>query len=218
MQNSLSQVRRADLIGSKYGRLTVLSKAESHPRKGRMWVCKCKCGTLVEKDTSCLIRGNTKSCGCLFKEQLKTRHYKRTGCDFNVTKKPEYRIWMKAKQRCENPNDKGYRLYGVRGIEMRLTFKEFFEYLGPRPSAKHSVDRINVNGHYERGNIRWATPRQQATNQRHVLNGGVYQRPNGRWIAAARWKGKQVHLGTFDTYEEAKQKRKESMVKYEYGI
>jgi len=74
------------------------------------------------------------------------------------------------KKRCSNPKDKSYHLYGGRGIECRfVSFSEFLECLGRRPSSQHSVDRIDPNGHYEPGNVRWATLIEQANNTRNTV-------------------------------------------------
>ena len=80
----------------------------------------------------------------------------------------EYAIYKGARNRCENPRNHGYRLYGAMGVRFCFrTFAEFMAALGPRPSQKHSVDRYpDPNGNYEAGNVRWATPSQQRTNQR----------------------------------------------------
>jgi hypothetical protein len=80
---------------------------------------------------------------------------------------PEYRAYHTAKQRCTNPKNKGYCNYGMRGIEFRFaSFEEFIEHLGRRPSAKHSLERLNNNGHYEIGNVAWSTAREQVLNRR----------------------------------------------------
>lgn len=80
----------------------------------------------------------------------------------------EYRVYGHAKQRCTNPNVKDYSLYGGRGIEFRFeSFSDFLLALGRRPSPQYSLDRYpDNNGHYEVGNVRWATPKQQYENRR----------------------------------------------------
>lgn len=81
----------------------------------------------------------------------------------------EYRTWQGMKARCNNPNTKCYPTYGGRGIkvceEWNDDFEAFYEYIGPRPEGM-SIDRIDVNGNYEPGNVRWATAQQQRNNQR----------------------------------------------------
>ncbi len=83
----------------------------------------------------------------------------------------EYPIWAAIKDRCLNPNNQSYKYYGGRGIKIFIdwenSFESFFNYIGKRPSPKHSIDRIDVNGNYEPGNVRWATIKQQANNKRN---------------------------------------------------
>lgn len=79
----------------------------------------------------------------------------------------ERNSYKAAEQRCNNPKQAGYKYYGGRGIEFKFTsFKQFIDEVGPRPSPQHTLDRINVNGHYEVGNVRWATQHEQANNKR----------------------------------------------------
>jgi hypothetical protein len=75
--------------------------------------------------------------------------------------------YHQAKHRCTNANSPVWNHYGGRGIEFRFTsFEQFIAELGPRPSSRHSLDRIDNEGHYEPDNCRWATPKQQNTNCR----------------------------------------------------
>jgi hypothetical protein len=78
----------------------------------------------------------------------------------------EYQSYQAAKNRCTNPHHPSFANYGGRGIEFRYTSVEaFFADLGSRPEGR-TLDRIDVNGHYEIGNLHWATPKEQANNRR----------------------------------------------------
>jgi len=86
---------------------------------------------------------------------------------------PLYGIWCAMRYRCQNPNERTYDLYGGRGITVcerwSKSFQDFVADIGPRPSPKHSLDRIDVNGSYEPGNCRWATQKQQCRNMRKTI-------------------------------------------------
>jgi hypothetical protein len=75
--------------------------------------------------------------------------------------------------RCENPNVHNYASYGGRGVRVcsawRGDFAAFLAHVGRRPSPQHSIDRIDNDGNYEPGNVRWATTAQQNRNQRDNL-------------------------------------------------
>lgn len=83
---------------------------------------------------------------------------------------PEYRAWKGMKERCQNPTNKSYHNYGGRNISVcerwLISFETFFDDMGYRPSAKHSIDRINVDGNYEPKNCRWALSKEQGRNRR----------------------------------------------------
>lgn len=146
-----------DLSGQRFGELEVLVRAASR-KGGTYWLCRCDCGVEKEIWAGNLRSGSRKSCGC-----SRTKH--------GMWTTPEYRAWQSMLNRCRNPNNqKQWKNYGGRGIEVKFTsFEEFFAEVGKRPSPKHSIDRINNDGHYEPGNVRWATKKQQTQNRRKGL-------------------------------------------------
>jgi len=133
----------------------------------------------------------------------------------------EYIAWKAIIQRCCNQNSPHYKYYMGRGIticdEWRHDFYAFYNHIGPRPTPKHSVDRINNDGNYEPGNVRWATASQQALNKRPRLTqlnysqhntSGVYSTTNKkglRWTSRPYCGKKRTNQGTFDTRDEAVQ-------------
>lgn len=82
---------------------------------------------------------------------------------------PEYRVWAEMLQRCNNPNNPRYNDYGGRGIKVCKEWNRFINFyndMGPRPSNRHSLDRIDNDGDYTPSNCRWATSKQQIYNRR----------------------------------------------------
>lgn len=151
--------------GTRFGRLVTIKEVEKSPTGAQRWLCRCDCGNETVAIAGNLRIGSTGSCGCLHREIVTARSTKH-GKSFT----PVHNIWRAAKDRCHNPRQKKYHLYGGRGIfmceEWRNDFTAFEEHLGPRPSPKHSVDRIDNERGYEPGNIRWATQTEQVRNSR----------------------------------------------------
>ncbi len=149
-------------IGDVFGRLTV----HKHIGK-RFFECICICGALTVVFGSSLWSGDTRSCGCLRDENI-TRLNLSHGHLRHHSMTPEYRSYAAAKSRCNNPNNNKYPSYGGRGIKFLFeSFEHFYAELGPRPEPKYlfSIDRLDSSGHYEPGNVRWATAGEQARNR-----------------------------------------------------
>jgi hypothetical protein len=105
---------------------------------------------------------------------------------------PEYRSCVHAEARCINPKDAAYERYGGRGIKFLFTsFEQFYAELGPRPVGT-SLDRIDNNGHYAPGNVRWATRSEQMKNRRMTPLMLAHLRRNARLGAEARWGKKRT--------------------------
>lgn len=156
----------------KFGRLIVLHHDGFNNSRQAKWKCMCACGETNTVVGSSLLRNLTRSCGCLGMESRKTNTRKH-GYYTNNTKQPELEAYYGAKKRCTNPKANGYSHYGGRGIEFRFeSFEQFIKEVGNKPSPKHSIDRIDNNGHYEPGNIRWTTQSEQVKNQRRLPHYG----------------------------------------------
>ena len=90
---------------------------------------------------------------------------------------PEYRVCAGMKYRCFNIHGKDWKNYGGRGIRVCEEwsrcggFERFIEHIGRRPSPKHQIDRINNDGNYEPGNVRWVTQSVQNYNKRILRSG-----------------------------------------------
>lgn len=155
-----------DLAGLRFGRLTVLKDVGRSASGKVRWRVRCDCGVEKSVVTGDMTSGRTRSCGCQRGEATAKRN--RT---HGMTSSPEYRAWASMIARCRYPSATGYADYGGRGIRVcdrwATSFEAFYADVGARPSPKHSLDRYpDVNGHYEPGNVRWATRTDQERNKR----------------------------------------------------
>ncbi len=170
----LEEAARSRLIplepGSVFGRLTLV-RPGARSRMGVLWECTCTCGNTATVPTGRLSNANTRSCGCFHRESAAATKFRHGAARFGA-RAPEYLVWHSAKSRCQNPTDRAYADYGGRGITMSAefssSFEAFIEHVGWRPTAKHTIERIDNERGYERGNLKWATRAEQGRNRRNT--------------------------------------------------
>lgn len=175
-----------DKTNRRFGKLTARWPSGILDRRIVLWLCSCECGKISLVRTDGLVPDGTQSCGCLRKERTAAANRKRVGpvhesfrhghcVGGNST--PEYKAYEGARRRCVNPNDPAYKYYGGRGIRFLFqSFEEFLNHIGGKPSPELQIDRIDNNGHYEIGNVRWATPLQNMHNRRPYRHRNQYSR------------------------------------------
>lgn len=167
--------RPENAVGQTFYRLTIIGYERFHGER-TSWYCLCKCGSV--KKTWCInvLSGNTQSCGCQRLEKSRTRRYFTHG----MTRTAEHRAWTAMKRRAGKAL--GYENVKVCD-EWIKSFEAFYDRVGPRPSPLHSLDRKNNNGHYEPGNVRWATATEQQRNKRdnHMVTINGETRCLGEW-------------------------------------
>lgn len=160
---------------TRFGSLTVIREGVPHTyaqKKHRTALVRCECGTEKTIAIGGLRRGTTVSCGCRKSASAVKlgRSSRAHGESAPGSKSAEYRTWEAMKARCGNPNHVGYPRYGGRGISVcdrwSGSFSVFLADMGRKPTPKHSIDRIDVNGDYEPANCRWATAKEQSANKR----------------------------------------------------
>jgi len=159
-------MRIIDLTGQRFTRLVVVGRAPNKSEKdtNARWHCRCDCGRMCIAYGQDLRREKFKSCGCLNAERIYKHGQSRT---------KEYRTWLTMRQRCENPMNGAYKQYGGAGVtvcERWMSYEAFREDMGPAPTPRHTIDRIDGTKGYEPGNCRWATYAEQNRNlKRNVV-------------------------------------------------
>jgi len=202
-----------DLTGKTFGRLTVIERVGTsqcgHPR----WLCSCSCGNEAIVQGQGLRSGHTQSCGCLRTEATRIH---------GLTNHPLYRIWKGMMHRCYHSRDTSYKYYGQRGISVYKewhfapTFiKDIERLIGSSPEG-YTLDRIDNDGNYEPGNLRWATRSTQGFNRRllrrntSTRTGVSWNRRMGKWKAQMVYNGNNLFFGYFEDFAKAVEARKDA--------
>ncbi len=184
-----------NLVGKKFGMLTVIAFSHREARKGGSyrwyWVCQCECGNVVTRRSDGLKdKKVVVSCGCYRKKILEQHNFKINNPNktHGQTKTRLYKIYAKMKERCYDPNYPERHLYGGRGIkicnEWLDSFEVFRDWSLTHGYAEHlSIDRIDPNKDYEPSNCRWADVYQQANNKRN----NIQLTYNGETLTLPQW-------------------------------
>ena len=172
-----------DLTGKRFGRWLVESFVGTRKKPGSyqctLWQCVCDCGTQKIVAGYSMVSGDSQSCGCHAREvsrKVNTTH----GASVDPViggRNYLYDLWRDFRGRCNNPKAKSFKNYGGRGISYypawdncAVFVHDVVAEIGHRPNRTYSFDRINNNGNYEPGNIRWSTYAEQNRNKRTTHN------------------------------------------------
>lgn len=147
-----------DLLGKKFGELTVFARAANRGERNNIavWCCVCTCGAVRDVVAANLLSGASTTCGCSRRKHDKWRN-------------PEYSVWRAMTQRCKNSKHKAYHNYGGRGVtiaESWSDFANFYRDMGSRPSPEYSLERVDNDLGYSPDNCVWATRVSQSRNRR----------------------------------------------------
>lgn len=213
---------KLDLKEKVFGKLRVIEETEIRKRGAVVWKCQCECGNEAFVTSGSLVKGHTKSCGCLSVQRLLERVtiHGKSGTF-------EHTSWRSMKTRCYTKSTKRYEYYGGRGIIVcdrwlepnGQGFLNFLEDMGEAPEG-HTLDRIDVNGNYTPENCRWADITMQNFNQgirknnKSGRSGVSWSEERQKWCAFICIEGKNTPLGRFNTFEEAVKAREDAELSY----
>jgi hypothetical protein len=154
-----------NLTGKIFERLTAIKPVGSSKTKRILWLCKCECGNEITAESTSLVMGNKKSCGCLQTERRKEANTDHGYCGTRI-----HRIWKGMKARCNIKSSTDFKWYGEKGVKVCDEWDQFPKFLqwamGNGYSEELTLDRIDPCGNYSPENCRWVTVAEQNMNKR----------------------------------------------------
>lgn len=181
---------KIEMVGRRFGRLTVMERADDLEPGRPRWLCRCDCGNEKVVRGISLRKGDTKSCGCLSRENALNKAA--AHITHGQSKTRLYRIWFNMRKRCSNPSHPDYHRYGARGIqvcdEWNNSFEPFYEWsMANGYQDDLTIDRIDNNSNYSPDNCRWVNTEVQNNNTRrnHYVTFG------GETLTIQQWSAKQ---------------------------
>lgn len=202
--------------GERVGRLVVVGRSGATD-KNSIWEVRCDCGNTKHLQGSQLRSGSTTSCGCYLTEKIG-----RPVENHGMTRTKEYKTWISMCGRTSRPDESTRKWYFDKGIgvssEWKLSFMQFYEDMGDCPEG-YSLDRIDSGGDYSKYNCRWASLELQSINKGLYCNNtsgktGVSLNQHGKYIAYLYNNGNRIHLGSYETYENAVEARLKAEEQY----
>jgi hypothetical protein len=142
-------------LGKKFGRLTVIEESGTRKKRGPIYLCRCACGNKIKVQGRHLRSGESRSCGCLYRDTRRTanRRHGKSPCGRKI---PVYSAYHRQRSLCLNPKTKHFNCYGGRGILFCFdSFPEFYAAVGDKPGPLFWLMRKDPDKHFERDNLHW---------------------------------------------------------------
>ena len=181
--------KHKDMTGLRFGRLSVLSRAENNARQDAQWLCRCDCGIEKVIPGTLLRQGKVMSCGCLKAEKASTR-LRQIATTHGLSSTALHNVWGSMLDRCRNPKCKSYPNYGGRGItvceEWLRSFEAFYLW-ATNNGYSHGLqlDRCDNDGPYAPWNCRWVTQKANCQNTRKCIKVRIVPNNGGDPITAS---------------------------------
>ena len=164
------------LPGDKYNRLTIVSELPIDDKRQRFVLVECECGTTKTLRLYDVINGKTTSCGCFHHQRMIETNFCHGWAGTS-----EYRAWFDMIKRCTDPSCRAYSYYGARGIKLSEEwindFTPFIKHIGPKPFKSYELDRVDNDGDYVPGNVRWVSRKINSCNKRNSYRYVVFGTP-----------------------------------------